>query len=350
MRKYLIAISILLSSVAYAQTEILSGVTRGKDYGVLYTLPKTEINIEVKVNKVVYTPGEFSRYADRYLRLNNVSGDPEEYWELVSVSAQAVGIPDSENTYFIKLKDKTVAPLVELTEDGLIASINVPATPKTKTASISQTPASKPINPRDFFTEEILMANSTAKMAELVSKEIYYIRESRNALVRGQADTMPTDGAQLKLMLEKLDIQERAMLEMFSGVTKKEERTYTIKLTPNKEFSNEVAFRFSRRLGVLDKNNLAGDPIYFNLKNQHSITIPPATDEKSKKLEGVAYNVPGKANATIMYGKDKVFDGDLLITQFGIIEYLAPALFNKNSTIKVWFNPESGSLKKVERE
>ena len=40
----------------------------------------------------------------------------------------------------------------------------------------------KKINPRDFLTEEILMAGSTAKMAELVAKEIYNIRESKNAL------------------------------------------------------------------------------------------------------------------------------------------------------------------------
>ena len=37
----------------------------------------------------------------------------------------------------------------------------------------------KKINPRDFLTEEILMAGSTAKMAELVAKEIYNIRESK---------------------------------------------------------------------------------------------------------------------------------------------------------------------------
>ena len=36
--------------------------------------------------------------------------------------------------------------------------------------------------------------------------------------------------------------------------------------------------------------------------------------------------------------------------QFGIIEYLAPVLFNKNSTIKVYFDPVTGGLLKVDRE
>ena len=57
MKKLIILTGLLLSTSAYAQTEVTAGVTRGKDYGVTYALPKTAINIEVKVNKVTYTPG-----------------------------------------------------------------------------------------------------------------------------------------------------------------------------------------------------------------------------------------------------------------------------------------------------
>ena len=88
MKKLIIAAGLLMTTSAYAQTEVLTGVTRGKDYGVVYSLPKTQIELEIKANKVKYTPGEFSKYADRYLRLNNVSTDPEVYWELASVKVK----------------------------------------------------------------------------------------------------------------------------------------------------------------------------------------------------------------------------------------------------------------------
>ena len=84
MKKLIIATGLLMATSAYAQTEVLTGVTRGKDYGVVYSLPKTQIELEIKANKVSYTPGEFSKYADRYLRLTNVSAEPDEYWELNS--------------------------------------------------------------------------------------------------------------------------------------------------------------------------------------------------------------------------------------------------------------------------
>lgn len=349
MKKILLIAGMFISTTLAAQTQVLSGVTVGKDYGVVYTLPKTEINIQIKATKVTYTPGEFSRYADRYLRLNDVSGDPEEYWELSEVKAIGMGVPDSQNTYFIKMKDKTVAPLIELTADGLIKSINVPFTPSKAQATQEKPQAPKRrVNPKDFLTEEILMANSTAKMAELVSKEIYSIRESRNALLRGQADNMPKDGEQLRLMLESLEEQENAMVEMFSGTKTKEEKIFNIRLTPNREMENEVIFRFSKKLGILGKDDLAGAPVYITLENLRTVTIPIDDGKKKKELTGVAYNVPGKARVFITNGKEKLFEDELSVTQFGTIEYLAASLFNKNSTIKVIFNPITGGVIKVE--
>ena len=52
MKKLIIATGLLMATSAYAQTEVLTGVTRGKDYGVVYALPKTQIEIEIKANKV----------------------------------------------------------------------------------------------------------------------------------------------------------------------------------------------------------------------------------------------------------------------------------------------------------
>ena len=350
MKRLIILTGLLATTIiASAQTEVVTGVMRGKDYGVTYALPKTQIEIEVKANKITYIPGEFSKYADRYLRLNKVSADPEEYWELTSVQVKPVGIPDKDNVYFVKMKDKTVAPLIELTEDGIIKSINVPIDKKAAIPAQSLVPAQKKkVNPRDFLTEEILMANSTAKMAELVAKEIYNIRESKNALLRGESDNMPKDGAQLKLMLDNLTLQERAMTEMFAGKVTDEEKIYTIRIVP-KEMKNEVAFRFSKKLGIVANNDLAGEPIYITVTDLKSIKIPEV-DPKKKLDEGVAYNVPGRAHVTLSYNNKELYNSEIPVTQFGVVEYLAPVLFNKNSTIKVLFDPETGALLKVDRE
>ena len=340
MKKKMIWVAgILIATSAYAQTDVSTGIMRGKDYGVTYLLPKTEIEIVVQATKHTYMPGEFCKYADRYLRMNNVSADPNIYWTIDKVQTYVAGVPDKDNVYFVKLKDKTVAPLMELTEDGIVRSINIPLNSHTIPATKITAAAQEIIDPRKFLTEEILMASSRAKMAELVAKEIYNIRESKNALLRGEADNMPQDGAQLKIMLDNLNLQERAMTEMFSGTLKEEPQTFTIRLTP-KEMNNEVAFRFSKRL--------AGEPYYISITDLKTPAIPE--EDGKKKVDGVAYNVPGRAHVILTGNNKKIFDGELPVTQFGTIEYLAPVLFNKNSTIKVLFDTATGGLIKVDRE
>ena len=349
MKKNILMLSALfLSTTALAQTDVTTGVMRGKDYGITYMLPKTEIEIVLQTTKHTYTPGEFCKYADRYLRLNNISAEPEEFWTLDRIETRKAGEPDKDNVYFVKMKDKTVAPLMELTEDGIVRSINIPFSGKPAAKITGAQTSESDIDPRSFLTEEILMSSSSAKMAELVAKEIYSIRDSKNALLRGEADNMPKDGAQLKLMLDNLNQQEHAMTEMFSGRIKKEAKTFTIRLTP-REMKNEVAFRFSKKLGVVAQNNLAGEPYYISVTDLKTPDLPTA-EEGKKKVEGVAYNLPGKAQVTLVHNNKKLFDDQLSITQFGTVEYLAPVLFNKNSTIKVLFDTATGGLIKVDRE
>lgn len=202
---------LLLTTGTYAQTEVTAGVMRGKDYGVTYLLPKTEIQLTIVATKHTYTPGEFCKYAEQFLKLTSVSPLSREYWTLDKIQTSTIGVPDKDNVYFVKLKDKTVAPLMELTEDGIVRSINMPYSGKKekKQASAPLNAASETLDPRTFLTQEILMASSSAKMAELVAQEIYNIRESKNALLRGEADNMPKDGEQLKLMLDNLNRQEK---------------------------------------------------------------------------------------------------------------------------------------------
>ena len=338
MKRGLIIAASILTSLSSAAQDFSKYTPGTMGEGVVYYLPKTEIELEVVATKVTYTPGELCQYANRYLRMTNISAQPETYWEIKSIKAKAIGIPDPDNAYVVKLKDKSAASQVELTNDGIIKAINTtspiektPATPITNTAK-------KRIDPRSFMTEEILSTASTAKMAELVAKEIYNIRESKNSLTRGQADYMPKDGAALKLMLDNLDEQEQAMMQMFAGITNREDKTLTIRVTPTEDIKDKVAFRFSKKLGVVSDENLAGEP--------------PA-DQKAKdkrKVDGVIYNIPGKALVTVASPTKRYFKGELLITQFGTTEVLVDNLFNKKINTRVLFDPNNGKIVKIDKD
>ena len=122
MKKGLILLGLLASTV-YAQdvSKYTPGLT---EEGVVYYLPKTEIKIDVIAEKILYTPGELCQYANRYLKISDVSDKAEVHWEVKSIRVYAVGVADVNNAYTIKLKDKSAASQVELSKEGVIKAIN----------------------------------------------------------------------------------------------------------------------------------------------------------------------------------------------------------------------------------
>ncbi|MBR1543154.1 MAG: DUF4831 family protein [Bacteroidaceae bacterium] len=349
-------------NVVKAQTEVTAGVTFGKKFGVTYMLPKTELVIEARATKQTYQPGEFCRYAERYLRLSGVKQEAETTWTLVKATVKAVGVPDKENIYFVEMKDRTTAPLMELTPDGIVKSINLPYTGTEPASQPQAEPSEKDTDPRSFLTEEILTANSTAKMAELVAREIYSIRESKNALLRGEAENLPKDGAQLQIMLDNLNLQEKALTQMFQGKITTETKDFCINVSPE-EMSDKVLFRFSQKLGFVDADDLAGVPVTLTIAGKGLIPTPETEPETNSRkplvsflsngskeaLEGVAYNVPGKADVMLSFNHQNLYSSEMSITQFGTREYLANQLFNRNTVTKVLFDVNTGALLKIDR-
>lgn len=354
MKKVIIlALCMATTAMTQAQTEVVKVQKYGKDYGVVYSLPKTKIEVDLTIEKTVYKPGELAEYASKYLRINNVSSEGSTTYRITSTKIRTVGVPNKEATYFIKMKDKTTAPLVEMTKEGVIKSINVEYIPEKKENKevIRQEEKHKAIDGRKFLNEEMLMAGSRSKMAELIAKEIYSIRESKNDLLKGQAENTPQDGEQLKLMLDNLSIQEQALTEMFTGTTHKEITVKTVYIVPEDEVQDEVLFRFSKKMGLVDKDNLVGEPYYVSIKRTSQMQQIEPEDGKGKKkeLEGIAYISPETVIFTIRKGNEKIREEQLPIAQMGVVEYLAPILFNKNTVTKVYFDTSTGGLIKVER-
>ena len=216
MRKILLVFftfhcSLLTTLAQTAVSTYLPGVT---PEGAIYLL-----RIAVQVEKTTYAPGELCKYAERYLRIKDVSPTPSVNYRITDIRQEAYAVADTSKHYAIKFDAKTAATNVRLSDDGILLGINTDPQPQSKSLSTSHPPLSTKIDPRQYMNEETLAAGSTAKMAELIAQDIYEIRESRNLLVRGQADNMPKDGEQLRLMLNQLDKQDQAMTSLFIGIT-----------------------------------------------------------------------------------------------------------------------------------
>lgn len=341
----------LFTSLAQTATSpYLPGVT---SEGAIYFLPKTAVRITVQIEKTSYTPGDLCKYSERYLRIKNVSPEPSVSYKVTSISQIPVAIADTSKRYAVKFDAKTSATNVRLSDDGILLAINTDVKQESNALPAPLHP-SKTImqNPRQYMSEEILAAGSTAKMAELTAQDIYDIRESRNLLVRGQADNMPKDGEQLRLMLDQLDKQDQALTSLFTGTISKDTAEYTYTIVPDQEVKHEVLFRFSKKIGIVDKDDLAGVPYYIIIDDLKTVPPPEPVDpkKKNKQQPGIYVNVPGKLRSTVSNSQGAVISNDFLAGQFGNVELLSGALFNKRYTTRLILHPLSGAVERLDAE
>ena len=333
-----------------AQTEV-NVFTPGVNEGVTYSLPDTRIEVTLNATCIRRTPGEFSRYAERYLRTKNAIEKADISWKLDKVEVKCTGTPSPEKMYTIKLNNSKASNIV-LCENGIIESINTKVDHRDEPQEPTTNNTGKTVDASQYMTEEMLQATSSAKMAELVAKEIYLIRESKLAITRGQADNMPKDGHAIQLVLNELDKQEEALTSLFLGRTDTVvyRKQVVIDVPADCDINKSVLLRFSRKLGFLDKDNLAGEPVYYNLKDMKSVNITSiGNNKKTIKKEGIFYNVPGKAEIEIYTRSRKYVKAELPIAQLGTTEVLSRSLFGKSNDTKVIFDTATGGIISIEK-
>lgn len=355
MKYYLsLLLAILFAgSTITAQKTVRMSAVKGNDYGVAYSLPKTSVIVSIQYTKNTKKAGEFYQYAERYLSIPNPITEDQTIYSIDEINAETKGIVDGSRSYLVEFKSSSVASFLTLTEDGLICAINDNYTfPAKPVREQEQVDTALP-NPRQYLSEEILRAGSTAKQAELIAKQIYRLRESRNEILTGEAENMPPDGEAYRLVISQLEEQEKALTSMFIGseTTEKGVREFTI-IPDEKDIEEQVVFRFSSKMGVVDPDDLAGGPVYLTLKNKEPkqpvfLTPKEEKDMEKKFSSGIIYNIPAKALLQITFDRKDYINQDIEVVQYGTQEVISSKKLETKNPVKVIFYPETGAIKQM---
>ena len=353
MKKGIISLCLLCTISAFAQETTKLTAGKHNEYGLIYSLPKTVFDIEVVATQTIVKAGPYYKYAEKYLGVPVSITEDKSSWKLDKATINSYGIVDKDQQYLVQFKSGST-PYMFLNKDGLLLSVNTDPLPDN---AISNTQGKKktasPLENNEYasvLTEEMLISGSTAKMAEVAAKQIYRIRESRMDLSTGDSDQKPADGEALKLMLQQLDEQERNLTALFMGTTQTQTVVKHFTWIPQGETANEVVFRISDISGIVGKTDLSGDPIYINLKITEKGELPVDAKGKVKEMPkgALAYNIPGKAKASLTYNGKNIFYGEFQVAQFGVVFGLAPNMFdNKKAPTHVTFYPETGAIREI---
>lgn len=350
---YLLALAVAMGFSAEAQTTQKLTAAKHNEYGLVYSLPKTYLRIEVEAEQIVKKAGPYYNYSKKYLGTTDVITIDSKSWTLKSVKVTSYGVPQKDNEYLMQFKSGAT-PYMIVSQNGMPLSINTEAEDLPTYVAGKGTPLTASLLENNAYSSalsgEMLVSGSLAKRAEMAANTIYRIRESRTNYAIGEADQMPPDGESLKIVLNELDKQEEALKALFLGTTQTATAVKVFDYVPVGEIDKEVFLRISDFNGITSKEDLSGEPLYLTIKIITKGEIP--LNEKGEKKElpkgAVMYNIPGKAQVSLMYDGEEVFNDMFDIAQFGVEYGLNPALFtDKKKPTFMKFHPATGGIMEI---
>ena len=335
----------LLAGSLQAQSPVLVE----DELAVVYYMPKTQVAITVEYDQVQVAPGPFYQYAQRYLNTDNVVLEAQTYYELTNMHIQTQAVADHERAYKVHAQRDIESQLLTLTAEGLLYGYNVgPATVVSQ--ATEENTVAKPMEEVLMpLLEEQMIASSIAKMAEGAARQIYHIREMRLNILTGDVEHVPADGQAMQLVLNELNQREQALTELFVGRKQVTHLSKTLYYTPSDAPHPAMIARFSKFGGVVDAEDLSGEPIHMNIvaTKQSLHSNHAVEDKKALQPSEIYYNLPGKAAITITY-KDITITASCPVAQYGVAIPLAKDLFIKHKPT-IYFNTQTGNITSIQK-
>ncbi len=344
----------MLASTSYGQTVTKLTATKANDFGLIYSLPTTVLDITIEAEHTIEKPGQFYKYAKKYLDIDNPVTEKNESWQVKSISVNTRGIVNSKEQYLMQFKSG-FAPFIIMNEADLPVAINKEDIKNNVAPTIPQPIPAQPTPleteaAKQVMSEDMLRSQSLAKQAELAAQRIYDLRSSRNELITGQADQMPPDGKAMQLIMDQIAAQEAALTAMFIGTKSVATDVQTITYTPVKDTDKSVIARISAINGIVDPDDLSGDAITLKLQVTDRGHMPLNDKGQPKEMPkgGVAYCIPGTASISISYDGKTFWDGSIDAAQYGVVFGLDPKMFSdKKSPAYLILDPATGGIKEL---
>lgn len=354
MKKIISVLACLLTfSLGWTQATKVLTAEKSNEYGLVYSLPTTALEVEVTACHQVAKKGPYYLYAKKSIGADKAVSEDYEKWTISEVKVRPYGVSDSGTQYLMQLRPGALTTLT-VAADGMLLAINKDVEAPNYGSSQSAAPSQSVKWPNgneylNFVDQDFVASKSSAKQAKLLAESLMEVREAKLALTRGTADAMPADGKQMELMLASLGEQEAALNAAFTGTVTTEYVTRRFSFIPDGD-TRQILFRLSEFAGFVDADDLSGDPVYIQIETLNQASMPVDAKGEPKKLpkNAVIYNIPGSAQVTISSLGKKLFEKEIQMAQMGMTFGLDPSLFtDKKEPSFAIFDPVTGALLEI---
>jgi len=377
----ILLIFILLLVTHFAQSQIIvTQVTemsqKPAGVGLFYTLPRTSVEIKIKIKKTEHIKGPYAYYAEELMGLTDFVTKDFNQFEVISADIETKAIPDPDRIFFVQLTDRSskdpILSKFSFTKSGIILGMNInPEINRNNTAFFSD--QNSDIYPELFsqnksgkirqkidtivrivttdtnvykrlYYKTVFEVVANKEKAKKVVEDINKIRDNRNSLLSGYQE-IAYDPQTLKYMIEELDKLTNEYISLFRGVKVESYEEYTFTVVPPKDdptYSTPLC-KFSAESGVQSIESGKGKNIVLNFLTEGDANLVTAFKSGSTNAlsGGLYYGIPERAKVSINYYGQEIKSSFLLINQFGTTNQLS------KKVEQVVFDPITGIATEV---
>jgi hypothetical protein len=349
--------------------------------GIFYSLPRTVVKIDVKIDRVENYKGPYADFALRYLGLKNVVAANSIDYKISDISITTYPEPDPDQYYFVELGDKISkgekAGMLSLSDAGVILG--------TLTEDTDATPGTKPVESpddadKDAFGElfkysadvsvfekvdtiirkinidtmtverqyykRTMVEKSPEQKAKEAADYISKIKDNRFNLISGTQE-VNYNRETLEYMDNQLKTMEKEYLKLFTGISLHKSVTFSYKYIPiSNQINTEIPiFKFLKSKGVIDLDEQGGKVVTIKIQrvgNTNTVAGYLKKVEKDSKVQGFSYRIPELARVTVKLDENTQEETQCLVSQLGVVTNLPAGKW------KVLYHKETGGIKGLE--
>lgn len=378
MRKLLIVVVLAFSIVPiFAQ---MSSVKVGSSpdvlgqNGLFYSLPRTVLQIDVVVTKMIDVPGPYASYASQVLGLSDYVNRAETSYELKGIHISSFSEADPKAVYFLNFGERSSKSdrsfIVQLQANGVLKGMNE-TTPESEKSRLNKMELRADYFEKDFqyyadlvqgvridtiirrisidttSIEDIvynrtLVEKTNLERAQDAANVYMEIHKNRVELLSGfQEVNYPAQT--IALMNSELKAMETDYLALFKGKRFLEEETYSFYIVPEGDKTKQTypVFKFSKEQGLGDLTASAGERVNLVLET-NGLTEALKSQVGKVQTLGVFYRIPESARVWTEYNNTILSKDTFILSQLGVIQAV--------STDKTLFaiDANTGMLKAME--
>ena len=388
MKKFLftaIMVQFLLGCTVFGQINVLridNNATPLTKEGIFYSLPRTVVKIDVKIDRIENYKGPYADFAARFLGLKNVIPANSVDYKVSEITITTYPEPDPDQYYFIELGDKISKGekdgLLSLSDAGLIlGTIAGGADTLMGSVKVRKSVEAPQENDKDVFGElfkysadasvfekvdtirrkinidtmtverqylkKTIIEKSPEQKAREAADFIAKIKENRYTLISGQQE-VNYNKETLEYMDTQLKVMEKEYMKLFTGISLHKSMSFSYKYIPiPNQINTEIPiFKFLRSKGVIDLDEAGGKVVTIKIQrvgNTNTVANYLKKVEKDTKTHGFSYRIPELARVTVKVDENIQEETQCLGSQLGVVSWL-PA-----DKWQVQFHKETGGIK-----